>query len=445
MSTSSEGRSVRRARRPFTPSQEPPTELSARTVGRDEIIELSVNRLRRAASSGTRVHTLYLGPRGSGKTHLVEVVLHRSLADPEVASKLVVARADEDAVGLTRFEDLLDVALTALEQPTPRRHPDSRESRISAALDGRVLVLIVENLDRVFDAIGLAGQRAMRAWVETSGEVLLLATSPLLIPSLSMRSAPWYGGLAVSHLPELTVEEGREMLRHLAATSGDAELADFLESDTAVNRMKAIDALAGGSPRVWMILSECLSVESLDELTPAVEDLLEGLVPYYQQLLWDLSPNEQRIVRALAGGDSAGATVGEIAGIAALDGAVTGTTLRRLTESTWVTATKVPGLDQRTTWYRLREPLLRHHFRYRDSRRDGTLRLIVEILRTWHDPQHEGLHDVLTSAVSRAGTGLGSLVETFRAAVDGSAEALARLPSELVAIVKEMRETERSA
>jgi hypothetical protein len=50
-----------------------------------------------------------------------------------------------------------------------------------------------------------------------------------------------------------------------------------------------------------MILSDCISVELLDELTPAVEGLLEGLVPYYQQLLWDLSANEQRLIRALAG------------------------------------------------------------------------------------------------------------------------------------------------
>jgi len=37
-----------------------------------------------------------------------------------------------------------------------------------------------------------------------------------------------------------------------------------------------------------MILAGCASVELLDELVPAVEELLEKLVAYYQQRLWEL-------------------------------------------------------------------------------------------------------------------------------------------------------------
>jgi hypothetical protein len=218
---------------------------------------------------------------------------------------------------------------------------------------------------------------------------------------------PWWGNFGISHLDELTVEQGRELLIRLARSSGDTALADFLATDKGEARLRAINALAGGSPRIWMILSECLTVELLDELVPAVEALLEGLVPYYQQLLWDLSPVEQRLVRELADGPHQAATVAELAKSAGIEQRVAASTLGRLADIRWVRAEKVPELDKRSTWYRLREPMLRHHFHYR-SATDQPLPLIVEILRAWYDPDERRAQLALAEP--------GSVLERFAAA-----------------------------
>ncbi len=395
------GRPSRRVR-PFTPSQESAAELSDRTVGRDEVLTILIDRLASAANSRNRPHTLLVGPRGAGKTHLINVAIHRALQRPEVRQRLKFVRFDEDAVGITRYVDVLQEVLTTLAPQLGSRRsvlPPNPEEAIAEALGDHVLVLVIENLDRIFHMFGESGQRDLRSWVENSGQVMVLATTPLLFPGVSDRALPWWGNFGLSHLDELDVEQGRELLIRLARSSGDTALAEFLATDKGEARLRAINALAGGSPRIWMILSECLTVELLDELVPAVEALLEGLVPYYQQLLWDLSPVEQRLVRELADGPHQAATVAELAKAAGIEQRVAASTLGRLADIRWVRAEKVPELDKRSTWYRLREPMLRHHFQYR-SATDQPLPLIVDILRSWYDTAERRTHLALASSAS---------------------------------------------
>jgi len=376
--------------RPFTPSQESPAVLSDRTVGRESTLETMVARLVDAARSGNRAHTMLVGPRGSGKTHLLNVAVHRAKQLPDVERRMVFVRFDEDAIGVHRYRDILAETYARLapagggsRRPTLSETP---EADIAQALGDRVLVLAIENSDRIFKSLGKEGQQAFRAWVEQSQQILVVASTPSLFKGIQDRSLPWWGNFGVHHLQELDLDEGRELLIKLALESNDNDLAEFLATPKAEGRLRAINALAGGSPRVWMILSECLTVETLDELAPAVQALLEGLVPYYQQLLWDLSPVEQQLVRALADGPHHAATVQELAAACDIDQRVAASTLKRLADMRWVRADKSPELDRRHSWYRLREPLVRHHFQYR-SATDQPLPLIVELLKAWYDPQ----------------------------------------------------------
>lgn len=412
---------VRRVR-PFTPAQESPALLSERTVGRAVILDTLDRRLLSAATTKSRAHTLLIGPRGSGKTHLVSVAIHRALKRPEVARQLAFVRFDEDVVGISRYTDILAEALAQLSPATTggRRfvHSERPEGAVADALAGRVLVLVIENLDRVFQAIGKSGQQNFRAWVETTDQVMVLATAPLLFPGVQDRAMPWWGNFGLAHLDELDLDEGRQLLIHLAHESGDEALAEFIATDKGESRLRALSSLAGGSPRIWTILSECLTVELLDELVPAVETLLEGLVPYYQQLLWDLSPVEQRLIRVLADGAHQAATVAELADAAGVGQRVAATTLGRLADIRWVSPEKAPELDQRSTWYRLREPMLRHHFHYR-SATDQPLPLIVEILKAWYDPAERRAQLARVESASQAERFLVATFGSERSVNDG--------------------------
>lgn len=372
--------------RPFTPSQEPAADLDRRTVGRDPLLSTLSQRLTSAATGGSRPHTLLVGPRGTGKTHLLRVALHRAENTPSIAEKLLVAEVDEDALGITRYTDLLAELAGSIGLQLPRRSDAvATESAILTEAGDRTVILVIENLDRVFTAIGVSGQQNLRSWVETSGRIMILAATPSLFPAIQERSQPWFGGLITTPVDGLDAAAGRELLTLLARDAGNTELADFLQTDTGAARVRAIAQLTGGSPRIWMVLSECLTVENLDALIPAVEELVEGLVPYYQQLLWDLAPNHQSIVRELAEGPSAAQTAADVAVATGLTQQTVSKALGLLESGRWVKSEKVSGGDRRKTWYSLREPMLRHHFHWRSSR-GGPLALIVEVLRVWYRP-----------------------------------------------------------
>ncbi|WP_111512326.1 tetratricopeptide repeat protein [Mycobacterium kyogaense] len=387
--------------RPFTPLQEAPADLDKRTVGRTDILVTLAQRLEAAAMSKARPHTLLVGPRGSGKTHLLRVALHRLAQAPDVSTRLTVADIPEDAVGITRYVDLLREIGAALQLKLPRQSSAVElETAILESIQDRTLVIVIENLDRVFAAIGHGGQRNLRSWVETSGRILLLCATPALFAGVADRNQPWFAGFITTPVEGLTAEAGHELLTILARQRGDEELAEFLETATGRARVEAVARLTGGSARIWMVLSGCMTIASLDALIPAVEDLIEGLVPYYQQLLWDLPPNHQAVVRQLAEGPTAAMTAAQIASATELSQQTVSKVLGLLQEGRWVGTEKLAG-DRRKTWYSLREPMLRHHFQWR-STRSQPLELIVELLRAWYDPQELKMHLATIDAQSPA-------------------------------------------
>lgn len=373
----------------FTPSATSPEDLEAATVGRQELIETLVTRIAVAAREGARPHTLLVAPRGGGKTHTLHVVVNRTVGDPSSAKRVLPVLIPEDALGIGTYADLLvEIARTIDDglgerARTMRRDRDvvGIEQAVVDAAGDRMILLAVENLDRVFDNIGQAGQGSLRAWVETSTAVMLFATAPALFAGVSSRSYPWYGSFMVESLPDLSVAEGAAMVKLAAGSRGDDDLAAFVDSPVGIERLQVIHRIAGGSPRLWQILSGCIDVNSLDELVPAVESLLDRLTPYYQQQLWQLPPGEQRIVVELARGWER-RTVSDLAAAVGVSNQSAATALGRLAASRWVTSSKSPE-DRRSTWYDLSEPLLRYQLQYREER-GKPLRLIVEFLRAFH-------------------------------------------------------------
>ncbi len=318
------------------------------------------------------------------------MVLHRARLDPVVDAGLAVAWVPEDALSIGSYEDLLVELVRVLEHSREAEARDLRRDLSASGLERlllevageRVLVLVLENLDRIFTAIAPGGQAALRGLVETSASVVLLASAPLLFSAVSSRDQPWYGSFDAEHLGDLGLAEGTELLVRAAPEADDNRLAAFVTSPSGQARLRAVEHLAGGSPRLWHILSGCITFETLDELVPAVEAVLDELAPYYQQRLWELPATEQKLVVQL-GREQGSRTVSHLAEAVGAPNRVAATALGRLADSRWVRGVKVPGTDQRTTWYELREPLLRHHLQYRDARGEP-LRFVVEFLSVWY-------------------------------------------------------------
>lgn len=374
----------------YSPSSVAAKDLATMTIGRHDLFERLKTRIKSAATDGSRPHTLLVGPRGSGKTHTLRVAIHQALSLPGVSDGVLPIFIPEDSLAIGSYADLLVEAIRPLAQADLttarklRRGGDvvALERTILDAAAGRMIILALENLDRVFAAIGKGGQGSLRAWVESSTAVMVFATTPSLFSGVSSRTLPWYGSFIIENLPDVTLDEGAEMLSSAAGARGDSALAEFVLSPEGRDRLKVIHRLAGGSPRLWHIVADCVDIQALDELVPAVEKLLDLLSPYYQQRLWQLPASEQRLVIELARGWEP-RTVSDLSAVVGATSQTTSASLGRLTESRWVTSNKADTGDKRLTWYDLAEPLLRYYLHYRED--DGEpLRLVVEFLRGFY-------------------------------------------------------------
>lgn len=381
----------------FTPSLMPQEALEDIFVQRERLAARTVQQVRDSALTGPPSHTLFVGPRGIGKTHLVSLIYHRVKALPELGGHLAVAWLPEDEAGIATFLDLLLAILRALGEDdpalTPRLAPRldalyesaSPEEKAKALLyelvGDRPLLLLAENLDHIFAGLRDAGQKALRAFLQESRFVTMVVTAQSLFSGVSRHASPFYGFFRVEHLSGLSIDEAIELLVKIARRESDTDLVQFLGTPAGRARIRAVDHLVSGNPRLYVIFSEFLTRDALDELVPPFLDMLDNLTPFYQAKMRALSPQQRKIVDFLSG--TRGAVPVKEIGRRTLIGATTAAAqLKSLRESGYVRAFRVG----RESYYELREPLMRLCLEVKKQRGEP-IKLFVEFLRLWCPPE----------------------------------------------------------
>lgn len=381
----------------FTPSAQDPEVLEAITVQREPL----VTRLVEVAldTEGAR-HQLLIGPRGIGKTHILSLVASRVRAEADLGS-IALAWLEEDPWGVGSYEKFLAaiVAAIAEERSDPELQTRADELHALRGENGREgeealrevvgdsrLVLLVENLDDIFRRIGENGQERFRAFVEDWQQMLIVATAQQLFEGVQLHESPFYGFFAITRLKELSLDSATELMRRIAELRGDQDLTRYLRSDVARRRLAAVEALAGGHPRIWLLLSGCVSIDAIDELVPLFLEALDDLTPYYQDRLRELGDQQQELVVLLseAGGALSNRALSERSGIAQNQIA---TILGQLADRGYVRRAEVPeeisSGDARMSYWELREPLMRLCLDVKQAR-GKPLRMVVEFLRAWY-------------------------------------------------------------
>lgn len=374
----------------FTPSNMSHEMLERIFVRRHRLLERLVQSVAAAASSDARPHQLLVGPRGMGKTHLISMLYWRTRKNPEVDPRVRIAWLSEDEYGAPTYRHLLVRLLEQLEKEYPDPQLKAKFPALRASLNlvadaeallwetvgDRLLVIFAENLDQLFEQWGDDGQKSVRALLQNR-RALLVATTPQLFSALSSQNKPFYGFFNAHHLDELTVEEARDMLYAVAQWRGDVEMQEYLQTDTAIRRLKVIEALAGGHPRIWILFAGFLTKEGLDELVQTFHERLDLLTAYFQERMQRLSPQQRQIVRALV--DQTGAKpVKDIADRSMIDEKSCSVQLRRLDEIGFVRS----FASGREKYYELREPLMRLAIDIKESK-GRPLSLIVSMLKCW--------------------------------------------------------------
>ena len=375
----------------FTPSTMPEDLLARLFVVRQPVLESLMKRVGDLGATPSPHHTLLVGPRGAGKTHLISLVYHRAKnrAGTDGGKPLRIAWLPEDPWTIVSYARLLAAILERVAPDTGVKSADEAELdarlRSTSRKDGPVLVLM-ENVDQILDALGEVGQQKLRNLLQTESGVLIIGSTTRLDRSLSSHAAPFFGFFDTIRLEPFSPEEAREMLTALAREAGNAELAERLSSSGALARIHTIAHLAGGQPRLWALLGSALTVEELRDLAALLLSRFDDLTPYYQEQLARLSPLQRLVVAELAAADRP-LPVKDIAERVGSDQRSVAKAVGDLAERGWlkpVSTIFTELLDRRRTYYDLAEPLARLAFQIKDSRGEP-LPLVVDFLVNWFD------------------------------------------------------------
>jgi tetratricopeptide (TPR) repeat protein len=400
----------------FTPRSMSYDVLEAIFVQRQELVKEIVENIRESSLTSTKHFQLLIGVRGIGKSFLIALVYHRLLRIEDLKEKLLIAWLSEEEWGISSFLDLLLKIFRSLADNYPQEYRKSLrdsvdslyqlstdEAEASAAhllhnfIKDRCLLLLLENLDELFDGLGNSGQQKLRAYIQNYSSLTILATSQRLFKAIRNYSEPFHGFFQVTYLEPLTLEEARELLANLAHLQDDKELENFINTPTGQKRIKAIHYLAGGNHRIYVILAEFLTRQALDDLVIPFMQTLDELTPYYQTRMQCLSPQQRKIIECIVDFRHA-VTVKEIAQRCFITPQTTSGQLRELRQKGYLISETIG----RESFYELSEVLMR--FCFEVKRQQGQpISLFIDFMRIWYseDELQKRLIDLPQDALER--------------------------------------------
>ena len=380
----------------FTPSLMSHKALEAIFVQREQLAGRLVTLTRDSILTPSKHYTLLIGPRGIGKTHLIALLYHRITAMADLHDSLRIAWLREDEWGVTSFLELLLRIFTALIEEykdnklaaqvealyaLPLQEAQRQAEGLLLAYCGtRTLLLLMENMDELFKELENAGQQHWRAYLQEHPFCTIVATAQSLFSGVSRQTSPFYGFFRIRHLEELRLEEALQLLIQIAQYEQQETLVAFLQGPRGRARVQAIAHLAGGNHRVYVMLAQFLTRESLDELVEPFLSMLDDLTPYYQARMAWLSSQQRKMVNFLCD-NRAALPVKEIAQHCFMSQQTAASQLKKLQQMGYVRSTAVG----RESFYELREPLMRMGVEVK-KHRGQPIRLFVEFLRYWYKP-----------------------------------------------------------
>ena len=137
----------------------------------------------------------------------------------------------------------------------------------------------------------------------------------------------------------------------------------------------ALHHLAGGNHRMYVLLAEFLTKESLDDLVEAFEGLAEDLTPYFQERVRSLPPQQARIVQCLCNANGA-MTVKQVAEETFIAEGNCSKQLGNLKQRGYVQSQK----RGKESFYDMAEPLMRLCLEVKNQR-GRPLKLVAKFLR----------------------------------------------------------------
>jgi len=362
-------------------------------VGRNLIVDQLEKMVIETANHGTLFQNIIIGPRGSGKTHLLKVLYNRIHANRKILGKIEIAYMAEDEVGIGKFFDFLVRIFAAftrwdddenkiewlqekieeLKIVNENEREEKAKRILLEYLKGKDLIILIENMDAVFNGLKKTGQSKLRDFIQQYTNVSFIATSQALFNGIRNEDMPFHNFFNITHLKKLTFQETIDLIIKLARLENHDDLIAFVRTDEGRGKIKAINEFTQGNHRLIVLFYDFLKTEFKADLSEPFLKTIDKLKPYYESFLKLLSPQQQRIVQylSLKRNPQTGKGISQNCFIPHNTISKQMSELQRLG---YIAAHKV-GKER---YYELNEPLLRFCFEISEDR-NGIIKIFIDL------------------------------------------------------------------
>jgi tetratricopeptide (TPR) repeat protein len=359
-------------------------------------------------------HHLIVGQRGMGKTMLLARIGAELRTNPELSTRFIPLVFAEEQYAVDRLSkfwlncldsladarelagdvkgvDEIDALVARLTAAATRGAKDDQPfaDEVYAAFAhvakacGQRPVLLVDNLQLVFERLDNGQQHSLRELLMRPGSPILVGASPS--PPLESQDygAAFYDQFKVHYLRPLDESEMRALLVHLADAAQRDDVRQRVLKHPA--RLTVLRQLTGGNPRTALTLFFLYAEDFAPNVFGDLEGLLDRVTPLYKARFEELTTQQQVIASAIANHWDP-VTAASLAATTTLPAGTISAQLDRLEKTGVVERTGLFG--QTSTGYQLAERFFNIWFLMRSAsrRQRREVEFLTRFLESFYEP-----------------------------------------------------------
>jgi len=299
----------------YNPLNQTEEELLKNFVVREREFNTIFNDIKSSDMSHPEPHYIIQGQRGQGKTTLLLKIYYEIKKDRELCKFVIPIMFNEEQYHINTLFGLWAHTGEKLEEENQEFSGlyekiesayETEDSEIEAfnLLEGdlkekkRKMILLIDNIGQLLDKLTLKEQQRLREVLIVCPEIRIIGASAFVLEYTYDYSKPFYELFRIITLESLTQKEAMKLLLKLGEHYRQENIKKIIEKEPG--RVQTLRRLTGGVPRTMVLLFEIFVEHEKGEAFQDLELILDRVTPLYKHRMDDLSPQQQKIVDAIA-------------------------------------------------------------------------------------------------------------------------------------------------